>query len=206
MRHITSGILSAAFATALISCSNRMPGPANAAATEATIFAPGVISNSTRNEQGITFTPDGRTAIFSVLKGRVENRNFWQIMISDRTSSGWSDPEVASFSGETSDYGPAISPDGQSLYFMSRRTAPGGAMKADYDIWVTRRRGEHWSTPESLPFPINSIAEEYSVTASRSALYFAANRPDTRGNTDLYRASMGAGEPRVTNVGDAVNS
>lgn len=171
------------------------------------IFAPGVISVQDRTEQGFTMSADGRLAVFSVLSGRVNGRNSWSLMISELVDGSWSTPTVAPFSGRYPDYGPALSPDGAELYFMSRRPIEGDTARTDYDIYVVVRVGDGWGTPRRLPEGINTDGEEYSVAVSDRALYFVAERADTRGHTDLYRSERVGGQYSTpVNMGAPINT
>jgi Tol biopolymer transport system component len=91
--------------------------------TVPSIFAPGVISGPA-HDAAPAFSPDGSVVYFSR-----NNSSVSLILMSRRTASGWTDPEVASFSGEWSDLEPAMAPDGSYLIFVSNRPAsPGGSV------------------------------------------------------------------------------
>ncbi len=68
------------------------------------------------------------------------------------------------------DCSPAISADGQRLYFASNR--PGGY--GGYDIWMTEKSGGEWSMPNNLGQAINSELDEISpsLTGDESKLFF----------------------------------
>ena len=63
----------------------------------ATVFAPGIISTGDY-ESHATFTPDGREIYFLKM---APNFSRWTIFASRYKDGGWSQPEVASFSGQT---------------------------------------------------------------------------------------------------------
>lgn len=63
------------------------------------------------------------------------NRQF-VIMVLKNDGVKWSEPKVASFSGEYSDANPFISHDGSWLYFVSKRPIYlTNKAKSDWDIW-----------------------------------------------------------------------
>jgi hypothetical protein len=55
---------------------------------------------------------------------------------------------------------PMESPDGHTLFFASDRSG-------DLDIWVAYRATENgaWESPEPLPGPVNTLANEFCPTA-----------------------------------------
>ena len=101
--------------------------------------------------------------------------------------SDWSEPvnlgAVVNSSGL--DGGPALSKNGQSLYFYSSRPGQGG-----FDLWVSRRpKGEDdWGEPENLGPVVNSASVELSPSFSRDGhwLFFTSNRPLGRGGRDIW--------------------
>jgi hypothetical protein len=84
---------------------------------------------------------------------------------------------------------PILSPDGLSLYMASNRPNGHGGL----DIWVARRasKDEPFGTPENLPAPINSPANDFCPTPLRGGrLLFVSNR--------VTAASCGMGDIYLT--------
>jgi WD40-like Beta Propeller Repeat len=85
---------------------------------------------------------------------------------------------------------PIQSPDGLSLYMASNR--PGG--KGGLDIWVATRPStrEPWGAPESLPEPINSVADDFCPTPLHGGGLLFVSRRVAEGTTcglgDIYYA------------------
>ncbi|MEH6421487.1 TolB family protein [Pseudomonas sp. CGJS7] len=195
---------SIAFAIACALCAGAAPlTPAIAASAEQqapTIFSPGVISGA-GHDAAPTFTPDGDTVYF----GR-QAPDTAVIMQSQRSGEGWSEPRIASFSGEWSDMEPAMAPDGSYLIYVSNRPARPGDKPGDgfYNgkswpgqasaLWRVRRTAQGWSAPERLPDRINRGNAVYApAVAADGSLYFM--RPnDTTGNFQLFRAQMRDGD------------
>lgn len=104
-----------------------------------------------------------------------------------RDDGTWSDPEnLVMINSAFEDSGSAIRFDGLEMIFSSRR---GGNL----DLYVTRRDHwwESWSPPENLGAPVNTGSNEFSASLSPNGrtLYFAADRPDSLGNFDLYAST-----------------
>jgi len=173
----------------------------------AELFGAGVFSTGDY-ELPPTFTKDGRTAYFTVSTpqyGRIR----W-ILETHRRGNAWSEPVVASFSGRYDDADPWISPNGDQLFFLSKRpVAPDSAPRRDLDIWVmTKRANGRWGEPRHLGPKVNGQRDEHYVTAtSDGTLFIAAVRPDSRNLGDLYRVPLVNGEyGEPENLGRTLNT
>lgn len=169
---------------------------------EAKLFAESTISTPT--SFSITFTPDGKTAYFA--RGMPERRCF--IMESHVRDGKWSAPVPASFSGQYRDGDPFLSPDGSQLFFWSTRPLKG--RQRNYPaLWVVDKTEKGWTEPRDLGAWINGPdgGGGFPSVAANGTLYFFAQRPDSLGGTDLYRARR-AGEKFGTpeNLGPEINS
>ncbi len=83
---------------------------------------------------------------------------------------------------------PFIHADNQTLYYTSDGLPGYGGS----DIYVLRRKGNGWSKPENLGYPINTIDNEGSlfVASDGTTAYYASDRGDTHGELDLYQFTM----------------
>src|SRR5215472_8386506 len=98
---ITRSILFAAACAALGSAAADAP-----AAPAVELFAPGTVSGPA-NDWTPVFSPDGKTMYFW------RSATSWGFILeSHQTDKGWSEPTIASFSGEYPDSSPAMAPDG----------------------------------------------------------------------------------------------
>jgi Tol biopolymer transport system component len=180
---------------------------AAAGVSQPELFGEGVISTPD-DELGITFTQDGRTAYFTKRTPTTNTPPRLVICVTHRVGGGWSEPEVAPFSGRFNDFSPTISPDGARMFFSSDRSVPGRTAAAgeppDVDLWVMEATGRGWSEPRDLGAPIDSPAvEQGSSVAADGTLYFSSNRPGGKGSFDLYRARLVAGRYAAPeNLGD----
>lgn len=162
-------------------------GPAQA-------FAPGTISTPGLNEGRLAFTPDRQTIYWHVneIPGPPGSDALYTIMTATRTASGWSQPDVASFSGigNFADSDPVVSLDGQSLVFSSNRPGTAGAYPLN-DLWIVHRTADGWGEPVNLGSNVNSPGNElYASLDAAGNLYFASDRD--RGQWDIYRSARRA--------------
>lgn len=161
------------------------------ACTPAVDFAPGQISTSALNEARLSFTPDRQRIYWHVneIPGPPGSDALYTIMTAERTSNGWSVPDVASFSGHSiyADSDPFVTLDGNSLIFSSNRPGNTGAFPLN-DLWIVHRLADgSWGEPVNLGPNVNSTADElYASADSAGNLYFGSNR--NRGQWDIYRS------------------
>ncbi|MCR8561649.1 hypothetical protein KXD93_28600 [Mucilaginibacter sp. BJC16-A38] len=168
--------------------------------TDAILFAPGPIPGVVRRAAAPAFSPDGKAVYF----GQAADKGI-TIMVSYRKGRKWSEPVLASFSGDFQNLEPAFSPDGKFLIFASSRPkTPGGAKldgfwsKKSYpgsggNLWKVAHTKKGWGTPELLPEIINQNSSIFSpaVTADGS-IYFML--PDTSGRFHIRRSQFRNGK------------
>lgn len=148
----------------------------------ATRFAEEIFGTNT-GDYGIAFAPDGDTLYFTrALPGSLSEA----IHVVHRSNGGWSEPRVATFSGEYQEKEPYVSPDGERIYFASRRPLRGTAPKQDFDIWYVERRNGGWDEPVNLAAVNSSFNEDYPAVAADGTLVFTRNNADN--NVNLYVA------------------
>jgi Tol biopolymer transport system component len=155
-----------------------------AAGDTAVLFAPGVVS--TGDVFASTFTPDGRTVVFT----KFAPPRPMTLMTSTLAGGRWAAPAPMPFSGVYRDLDPAFTPDGSRLYFSSGR--PTGPSPADttngVDTWYVDRSAGGWSTPVHVGGATNSLdADMFPSATKRGVLYFDSfrSRPSRR---LVYRA------------------
>ena len=168
------------------------------------LFGNGIISTG-GSERDASFSPDGKEFYYSY----VAPTNAHSVIMTTKMVEGvWTSPEVASFSGIHSDLEPFISPDGNSLYFASKRPLDGIGDEKDWDIWVVERIVNDWSEPINIGSPINTDGDEFypSVTTDRT-IYWTGEYEGGFGTEDIYRSKYYAGEyMEPENLGASVNS
>src|SRR5262249_51130478 len=133
-RYLIIAMVVLAVINVLFSAAGQKQGRASYAVDKAmpepTLFGEGVVSTP-EDDLNAAFTPDGQTIYFT--------RNFpggklGVILFSQFKNGKWQSPEIASFSGQFTDYDPFISTDGSKLFYCSNRGTD-GKVKSDFDIW-----------------------------------------------------------------------
>ncbi|MBE3132504.1 MAG: PD40 domain-containing protein [Acidobacteria bacterium] len=83
----------------------------------------------------------------------------------------------------------AMSPDGNSLFFLSTRPNPvAGAKAGNQDIWTLTRTPGGWTAPANLGPPVNSSLPEYFPSVTRDGtLYFTREEAGSRASS-IWRA------------------
>jgi hypothetical protein len=162
-------------------------GPArlglDAASPSLELLAPGHISTAL-DERDFAQSPDGRQVVFTV-----RSQGDGTLVRFVRDSGGWRGPEVVAFSGVHSDFEPFFAPDGGRLYFASNRPREPNTEAADYDLWYVPVSGLDFGAPVNLGPPVNTPANEFYPSLTRSGtLYFTAVYDGGPGQDDLYRA------------------
>jgi hypothetical protein len=147
------------------------------------IFSPGVISGPA-HDASPAFAPDGKTVFFSR-----SNTSASTVLMSHLQGDSWSQPTIASFSGEWNDMEPTMAPDGTYLLFISNRPLQLGNKPADgfYNgkswpgqgsgIWRVDRTATGWGEPHGLPTTVNSGPTIFAPSiAGDGSVYFM--KPD----------------------------
>lgn len=157
-------------------------------------------------EEGIcSFSPDGSMMYLTRARREPNANTSVEIFTSQRSDAKWSAPVKLEITADTlSVFGhPAVSPDGQWLYFSS--DMPGGS--GGKDIWRINLN-ERIGSLENMGEWINTPGdEEFPFVRSDSVLYFASDGHPGYGGLDLFRAELKpSGGWAVTNMGTPVNS
>jgi hypothetical protein len=146
----------------------------------ARIFAASLITTNKNEHSPLTFSPDGTLLLWATMDSNYRGA-FWEMKFEN---GSWSKPATPSFADTISAYFcPAFSVDGKTLYFSSRRNAPGYREGRGNRIWSVTRNAEGWSTPVPLDSTV-SKAEEFSHSVAKSGtIYFSS--PLDSANTSL---------------------
>ena len=145
--------------------------------------------NSDFDEGVCSFTPDGRTMYLTQCKTDPDYPRFATIMTSNRSDASWGKATELKLTRDTlSTFAhPAVSPDGQWLYFTSNM--PGGM--GGYDIWRVRLTTSGVGGVENLGAPINTPGNEMFPTFRPNGdLYFSSDGHEGMGGLDIYIAKI----------------
>ncbi|MEE9443504.1 MAG: ankyrin repeat domain-containing protein [candidate division Zixibacteria bacterium] len=134
------------------------------------IFTPGIISTDGGDFAG-TFSPDGEEFYYTA-NGGIKNLRMNTIMVTRRINNRWTEPEVAWFSGKTFDFEPHISPDGEKLYFGTRRPLEENGESTGMHQWVLNKSEMGWAEPKPLRTPFVENHVMYVSTANDGTIYF----------------------------------
>jgi hypothetical protein len=145
------------------------------------IISPGELSGPA-SENCLSFTPDGKLAVFDL-----GNKSSSTIVMSHRVRGAWSKPQVAPFSGQWTDYDPAVSPDGSFIVFASDRPKMLGG-EAVGGLWRVDRKADGWGKAIKLPDFVNVGPRIYGPSiASDGSVYFTRQADDKL--MHIYRSS-----------------
>lgn len=166
--------------------------------------------NSKLHDGPVAFSNDGNEVFITrnifLKRSRYEER-INRLMIFRAVFDGikWSQDQSLPFNSEEYSCGhPALSPDGQSMYFVS--DMPGGY--GETDIYVSHRDGDGWSKPQNLGEIINTPGREmFPYVHSDGTLYFSSDGYATLGGLDILVSKKNEkGFESPFNLGAPINS
>ena len=158
--------------------------------------------NSTMDEGACCFSPDGRSMYLTLCKTDPNYPRYATIAVSNRSDASWSKPTELTLSKDTlsSFAHPAVSPDGEWLYFVS--DMPGGL--GGFDIWRCRLIGSNETgSVENLGEPVNTPGDEmFPAFRPNGDFYFSSDGHPGLGGLDIFIYKDG----KVENLGFPMNS
>ena len=160
--------------------------------------------NSVMDEGACCFSPDGKTMYLTQCKTDPNYPRYATIAMSNRSDASWSKPTELTISKDTlsSFAHPAVSPDGEWLYFVS--DMPGGL--GGFDIWRCRLQGKDVGSPENLGEPVNTPGDEMFPTFRPNGdLYFSSDGHPGLGGLDLFVLTAGE-DKQIKHLGFPMNS
>lgn len=162
--------------------------------------------NTDADEGAACFTPDSRTMYLTQCLTDPSYPRYAKIATSNRSDAAWGKPSVVEITRDTlSAYAhPAVSPDGQWLYFTS--DMPGGM--GGLDIWRVRLTEAGLGGVENLGAPINTPGNEaFPTFRPNGDLYFSSDGHPGMGGLDIFIASVGRdGKYHLSHPGYPLNS
>ena len=160
--------------------------------------------NSTFDEGACCFSPDGKTMYLTQCATDPNYPRYARIMVSLRSDAAWSKPKELAISGDTlsSFAHPAVSPDGEWLYFVS--DMPGGM--GGLDIWRCRLvTSTEVGYIENVGAPVNTPGDEMFPTFRPNGdFYFSSNGHPGLGGLDVF--FIAASDKKIHHPGFPLNS
>jgi len=162
---------------------------------------------NTINDEGVcSFSTDGKIMYYSRSSYVADGARGTDIMMTNRAGGTWSTPQkIKVFKDSTISVAhPAMSPDGQTLYFVSdSKKGLGGK-----DIWKATLVNGECKYIENLGPEINTSGDEmFPSVRADGTLYFASNGRPGFGGLDIFKATPKKdGSWTVVNLGAPINS
>lgn len=136
--------------------------------------------------------------------------DYMKIYVSQLGEKGWTTPKEMTLNiPKTDACHPALSPDGNRLYFSSNRSGGYGGM----DLYVCDKIRGEWTAPKNMGNRINSENNDvFPFIHEDGTLFFSSNRLGGEGGLDIYacpanKASRtGNGFDQPQNIGQPLNS
>ncbi len=162
--------------------------------------------NTEYDEGACTFSPDQRTMYFTQCATDPNYPRYAQVMTSARSDAAWAKATKLAISKDTlsSFAHPAVSPDGQWLYFVS--DMPGG--QGGQDLWRIRLTTNGLGEMENLGEPINTAGNEcFPTFRPNGDLYFSSDGHVGLGGLDVYVARQNTDQQwTIEHLGFPLNS
>ena len=162
--------------------------------------------NTEYDEGACCLSVDGGTMYLTQCVSDPSYPRYAQIVTSPRSDAAWGKPTPFVITNDTlSSYAhPAVSPDGEWLYFVS--DMPGG--KGGLDIWRIRLSANGAAGVENLGEPINTPGNEMFPTFRPNGdFYFSSDGHPGLGGLDIFIATVGDdGKYHLSHPGYPLNS
>ncbi|UCD76019.1 MAG: PD40 domain-containing protein [Phycisphaerales bacterium] len=180
--------------------------------------------NTEHEELGPEPSPDGRSLYF--YSDRPGGEGGYDLWVAQYRDGAWQEPVNLGTQVNTScnEYGPALDPEGDLLYFSSNRPRPEDMEEPDPDAWPATVREDLYQRDYDIYAstisdrgvgPARPIAElntrfndgAPAVSPVGDFLYFTSDRPGGEGGFDVYRCRRLDGAClEVENIGPEVNT
>lgn len=162
--------------------------------------------NTEYDEGACCLSPDGSTMYLTQCLSDASYPRFAQIVTAQRSDASWGKTTPLLITNDTlSSYAhPAVSPDGEWLYFVS--DMPGG--KGGLDIWRMRLTANGPVGVENLGEPINTPGDEMFPTFRPNGDFcFSSDGHPGFGGLDIFIATVGEdGKYHLSHPGYPLNS
>ena len=162
--------------------------------------------NTEYDEGACCFSTDQRVMYLTQCSTDPDYPRYATIVTSNRSDAAWGAPTKLEISRDTlsSFAHPAVSPDGEWLYFVS--DMPGGM--GGMDIWRVRLTAAGLGGVENVGVPVNTEGDEMFPTFRPNGdLYFSSNGHPGMGGLDIFIAKVDkSGRYKLEHPGFPLNS
>lgn len=170
----------------------------------------GKVNELNKNSSNITISQDGTRAIFSRNSKNANKKNTHTIQLFAMKSTDgkkWKNVKEVDFSNNAYNFmHPALSPDGNTLFFVSDK----GSGEGGTDIYVSYYKKDKWSRPVNLGPVINTEANEgFPFFDKNGKLFFCSKGHAGLGGFDIFFSTQNPETKQwdvPINVGTPVNS
>jgi hypothetical protein len=149
--------------------------------------------NTDGHDACCSISPDGKQLFLYI--NNDQDAIGGDVYVSKKSTSGkWGTPKNLGKGVNTSYFedGAVLSPDGNTLYFMSERgqDLPWKGQKGfgRSDIWMSKKEGGKWAEPVNLGGTINTDMDEGGIypAPDGKTLYFCSNGHNSMGGYDIF--------------------
>jgi hypothetical protein len=167
------------------------------------LFAAPAISSRRHEHSAPAITPEGDEIFWAIAYPELH-----LILQVKREAGKWGEVSVAPFSGKYWDDLPTLSPDGSTLYFISKRPQGDEEKSSDKNrLWKVQRTETGWSEPQFVGQLIPGWDILLPSFTKEGHVYFATERDDGYGKYDIYRSEYKDGEyQEPVLLGDQINT
>jgi peptidoglycan-associated lipoprotein len=146
--------------------------------------------NTTTNDGAAALNMKGQDMYYTRCEFEKGKMGMCEIYFAKRKGQTWDEPKLVSLTTDSAVVAqPALSPDEQTLYFVSNMEGGQGG----YDIWMSKwdKAGKKWGAPSNLGNKINTDQDEmFPFMAYDGELYFASKGHVGMGGLDIFRTKM----------------
>jgi len=172
-----------------------------------TVFAPGIVTTE-KSENALNVSPDLQEVYFIRKSLQEADNRIWTSRLEDGKLTI---SELAPFTYDCLEGYPCFTPDGERLYYISRRPVPGQDTMDDWgQVWFVDKTEDGWSDPTWLDSPVNDCKPHFLSMEKNGTLYFGGSTASTSENyfdeSGIYYAELKDGEyPEVKRLPDEIN-
>lgn len=144
------------------------------------------------------------------------NQSFTNLYVAKQSKDGKlseATPFLKTMKGKYHESTPAITKDGQTIYFTRNNAATGDkGVSPDkirlLKIYKAHQKDGKWDNIQELPFNSNNYSCAHpALSPDEKTLYFASDMPGGKGGTDLYKVSINNSQyGKPENLGDKINT